>query len=237
MRIIAAMDIINGECVRLNQGNYDTRKTYTSTPLEMAKRFEDNGITHLHLVDLLGAKSNKIQIAHLIEEIKNKTHLIIDFGGGIRTEEDLVIAFESGAQQVTVGSIALTDPQRFISWLDKYGRDRVILGADCKNRRIMTHGWLTETNKDVLEYLNEYQKHGLLYSIVTDISKDGMLQGPSFSLYKEILAQNTIQLIASGGIRSVKDLKRLRNMGCEGAIIGKAIYENNIILKQLKELW
>lgn len=237
MRIIVAMDIIDGECVRLNQGNYNTKKTYTSNPLEMAKIFEDNGVTHLHLVDLLGAKSDKIQIAHIIKEISSKTRLIIDFGGGIKTEEDLVIAFESGAQQVTVGSIALMDPQRFISWLDEYGSDKIILGADCKNRRIMTHGWLTESNKEVLDYINEYQKKGLRYSIVTDISKDGMLQGPSFNLYEEILAQSTIQLIASGGIRSVKDLKKLRNMGCKGAIIGKAIYENHITLKQLNELW
>lgn len=236
MRIIPAIDVIDGKCVRLSKGDYDTKKIYADDPVEMAKRFEDSGIQYLHLVDLNGAKSNKVQIAGLIEAIATQTKLIVDFGGGIKTEEDVKIAFESGANQITVGSVALSNPPLFYSWLKQYGNDRIILGADCKRRQIMTQGWLESSTTDVVEFITEYMKQGVTTTIVTDIDKDGMLSGPAFELYNEIMYKTKVELIASGGITTIDDVVELTAMGCEGAIIGKAIYEGTITLKQLSEL-
>ncbi len=236
MRIIPAIDIIDGNCVRLSKGDYNTKKIYNENPLEVAKQFEAHGITHLHLVDLDGAKSKHIVNHKILEEIATKTALKVDFGGGLKTDEDLRIAFESGASQITGGSIAVKNPDTFKSWLSKYGSDKIILGADAHHRKIAISGWLEESDDDVVEFINAYQKEGVSYVICTDISKDGMLEGPSFDLYKEILTSApNLKLIASGGISTFDELPKLAEMGCEGTIIGKAIYENKISLKQLED--
>ncbi|ANH60897.1 MULTISPECIES: 1-(5-phosphoribosyl)-5-[(5-phosphoribosylamino)methylideneamino]imidazole-4-carboxamide isomerase [Dokdonia] len=236
MRIIPAIDIIDGNCVRLSKGDYNTKKIYNENPLEVAKQFEAHGITHLHLVDLDGAKSKHIVNHKILEQIATKTALKVDFGGGLKTDEDLRIAFESGASQITGGSIAVKNPDTFKSWLSKFGSDKIILGADAHHRKIAISGWLEESDDDVVEFINAYQKEGVSYVICTDISKDGMLEGPSFDLYQEILASTPdLKLIASGGISTFDELPKLAEMGCEGTIIGKAIYENRISLKQLED--
>ncbi|AWH75331.1 1-(5-phosphoribosyl)-5-[(5-phosphoribosylamino)methylideneamino]imidazole-4-carboxamide isomerase [Dokdonia sp. Dokd-P16] len=235
MRIIPAIDIIEGACVRLSKGDYATKKVYNENPLEVAKQFEAHGITHLHLVDLDGAKSKHIVNHKILEQIASHTSLKVDFGGGLKTDEDLRIAFESGASQITGGSIAVKNPETFKSWLSKFGSDKIILGADAHNRKIAISGWLEESDDDVVEFINSYNKEGVSYVICTDISKDGMLEGPSFDLYEEILKSTPdLKLIASGGISTFDELPKLAAMGCEGTIIGKAIYENRISLKQLE---
>jgi len=236
MRIIPAIDIINEQCVRLSKGDYNTSKVYNTNPVEVAKQFEDAGIKYLHVVDLDGAKSKQIVNARTLEQIATQTNLQIDFGGGIKTVSDITTAFNSGAKQVTVGSIAATEPKLFLEWLETYGSDKVILGADCKQRKIMTQGWLDSADTDVLEFIQSYEQKGVQYSIVTDIEKDGMLSGPAIELYKEIIANSTVKLIASGGLTTVEELYTLREIGCEGVIIGKAIYEGKITLKELSEL-
>ena len=234
MRIIPAIDIIAGKCVRLSKGDYSTQKTYSDNPLEMAKKFEDFGIQYLHLVDLDGAKAKQIVNYRTLEAIASKTNLIVDFGGGIKSETDVEIAFDSGAKQITVGSIAAQEPELMLEWLQKYGPEKIILGADCKDRKIATNGWLQSSNQDVIGFIQEYEKRGTMYSIVTDIDKDGMLAGPAFELYKEILERtNSTKLIASGGITTIDDVVKLKELGCEGAIIGKAIYEATINLNEL----
>lgn len=236
MRIIPAIDIINGKCVRLTKGDYTTQIIYNENPLDIAKEFEDNGIQYLHLVDLDGAKNKHIVNHKVLENIASNTSLKIDFGGGIKKEEDVKIAFESGASQITGGSVAVDDKDVFLSWLNIYGSDKIILGADAKNRKIATHGWLESSEKDVVDFIATYVDLGIKYSVCTDIAKDGMLQGTSNELYQEILEKTKVNLIASGGVSSIEDLKNLKIMGCEGAIIGKAIYEGKITLKQLVEL-
>ncbi len=237
MRIIPAIDIIEGKCVRLSKGDYSTQKIYSDNPLEMAKKFEDFGINYLHLVDLDGAKAKQIINYKTLEEIASKTNLIVDFGGGIKSESDLEIAFSSGAKQITVGSIAAQNPELMLQWLQKYGPEKMILGADCKDRKIATNGWLESSNQDVIAFIQEYEKRGTIFSIVTDIDKDGMLTGPAFELYKEILGSTQkVKLIASGGITTIDDVLKLTDLGCEGAIIGKAIYEGTINLKELMKL-
>lgn len=235
MRIIPAIDIIDGKCVRLSKGDYNTQKTYNENPLEVAKAFEAHGIEHLHLVDLDGAKSKHIVNHKVLETLATKTNLKIDFGGGLKTDEDLRIAFDSGAQQVTGGSIAVKQPEVFGEWISRYGAEKIILGADVKGEFIATDGWLETSDQSLFAFLAHYQAQGIMYSICTDISKDGMLQGPSFALYEKILKETQIQLIASGGISQFDELPRLAEMGCEGTIIGKAIYENRISLKQLEQ--
>lgn len=235
MRIIPAIDIIEGKCVRLSKGDYDTKKIYNESPLEVAKEFEAHGIQYLHLVDLDGAKSKHIVNHKVLEQIASKTSLKIDFGGGLKTDEDLKIAFESGANQITGGSIAVKNPETFKFWLSKFGNDKIILGADAHNEKIAVSGWLEESDKELIPFIQEYQKEGVSYVICTDISKDGMLEGPSFDLYKRILDNSQdIKLIASGGISAFDELPKLAEIGCEGTIIGKAIYENRISLKQLE---
>lgn len=234
MRIIPAIDIIDGKCVRLSKGDYSNQKTYNENPLEVAKAFEDHGIEYLHLVDLDGAKSKHIVNHKVLETIATKTNLKIDFGGGLKTDEDLRIAFESGAQQVTGGSIAVKDPKVFSHWISSYGAEKIILGADVKGEYIATDGWLETSDQSLFDFLAHYQAKGIQYTICTDISKDGMLQGPSFDLYEKIIAETQVKLIASGGISQFDELPCLAEMGCEGTIIGKAIYENRISLKQLE---
>jgi len=235
MRIIPAIDIIDGKCVRLSKGDYSTKKIYSESPLEVAKQFEAHGITSLHLVDLDGAKSNTIVNYNVLEQIATKTSLSIDFGGGIKNNESLKIAFESGAQQITGGSIAVKNEALFSEWIAKYGAQKMILGADANDEKIAISGWMEESDLDLVDFIKKYMKKSIEYVICTDIAKDGMLIGPSFDLYKKIIAQCPgIKLIASGGISSFDELPKLAEMGCEGTIIGKAIYENRISLKQLE---
>ena len=235
MRIIPAIDIIDGKCVRLSKGDYSTQKTYNENPIEVAKAYEAHGIEYLHLVDLDGAKSKHIVNHKVLETIATQTNLKIDFGGGLKTDEDLRIAFESGAQQVTGGSIAVKQPEVFSQWISTYGAGKIILGADVKGEYIATDGWLETSDQSLFDFLAHYQAKGIQYTICTDISKDGMLQGPSFDLYQKILSETQVKLIASGGISHFDELPRLAEMGCEGTIIGKAIYENRISLKQLEQ--
>ncbi len=236
MRIIPAIDIIDGKSVRLSKGDYSTQKIYNENPLEVAKEFEAHGIQYLHLVDLDGAKSNRIINYKILEQIATKTTLKIDFGGGLKSDDDLKIAFECGANQVTGGSIAIKNPTVFENWIQKYGPDKIILGADANNKKIAISGWLEESTQEVIPFIKNYQSKGIEYVICTDIAKDGMLEGPSFDLYQEILEQtNACKLIASGGISSFEELPKLAELGCEGTIIGKAIYEGRIRLKELEK--
>lgn len=240
MRIIPAIDIIEGKCVRLSKGDYSTSKIYNENPLEVAKKFEAHGIQYLHLVDLDGAKSKHIVNHKVLERIASKTILKIDFGGGLKSDKDLKIAFESGAHQVTGGSIAVKDPEVFSSWLDKFGKEKIILGADAQDEKIAVNGWQEESEEELVPFIQQYLDKGISYVICTDISKDGMLEGPSFDLYRKILEEtngkgNELKLIASGGISHFDELFKLDEIGCEATIIGKAIYENRISLKQLED--
>ena len=235
MRIIPAIDIIEGKCVRLTKGDYNTKIIYNENPLEVALAFEDAGIEYLHVVDLDGAKASHIVNYKILDQIASKTSLQIDFGGGLKSDEDLRIAFESGANQITGGSIAVKNATVFESWISKFGADKIILGADCNNEKIALSGWQEESNLNVIPFIKQYQSKGIEYVICTDISKDGMLQGPSFDLYERILMRaSEIKLIASGGISTFHEIPQLADLGCEGVIIGKAIYENRISLKQLE---
>ena len=236
MRIIPAIDLIDGKCVRLSKGDYSTKKTYNENPLEVAKMFEAHGIQYLHLVDLDGAKSSKIVNHKILEQIATKTSLKIDFGGGLKSDADLKIAFESGANQITGGSIAIKNPEIFQKWVQDFGAEKIILGADAKDEKVAISGWLEDSNEDLIPFIQKNQSIGIEYVICTDIAKDGMLEGPSFDLYKKILLQSpSIKLIASGGISTFDELPLLAELGCEGTIIGKAIYENRISLKQLEK--
>jgi phosphoribosylformimino-5-aminoimidazole carboxamide ribotide isomerase len=235
MRIIPAIDIIDGKCVRLTKGDYDTKKVYNENPIEVAKRFESVGVEYLHLVDLDGAKANHIVNYKVLEQIASKTSLKIDFGGGLKSNEDLHIAFNSGAKQITGGSIAVKDADTFEGWIEKYGSSKIILGADCNNENIAISGWQEESQLQVIPFIKGYRAKGVKYVICTDIAKDGMLEGPSFELYKQILQEaKDVKLIASGGITTIEDINKLEDLGCEGAIIGKALYEGRISLRELE---
>lgn len=236
MKIIPALDIINGKCVRLSKGDYNTVKVYNENPIEVARQFEESGIKNLHLVDLDGAKSGHIVNHNILNRIKHSTNLNVDFGGGLKSDIDLRIAFDCGADQVTGGSIAVDDPETFLSWVNRFGSEKIILGADCINRKIATHGWLKQANWDVIHFIKHYVQHGVKHVICTDIMKDGMLKGVSSELYKEIITKVKINLIASGGVSSLEDLQQLKQIGCGGVIIGKAIYEGHITLKTLERL-
>ena len=233
MRIIPAIDIIDGKCVRLTKGDYSTQKIYNSDPLEVAKEFEANGIKYLHLVDLDGARSKHIVNHKVLYSISSKTDLKIDFGGGLKSNEDVKIAFENGACQITGGSIAASNEQLFLEWLKIYGADKIILGADCKDRKIATQGWTESSELDVIDFIKHYETKGIKNVICTDIAKDGMLQGTSNKLYFDILEKTKINLIASGGVSSIEDLIAVKAIGCEGVIIGKALYEQKFKLKDL----
>ncbi|MGD1318011.1 1-(5-phosphoribosyl)-5-[(5-phosphoribosylamino)methylideneamino]imidazole-4-carboxamide isomerase [Chryseobacterium sp. 2R14A] len=234
MKIIPAIDIIDGKCVRLSKGDYETKKIYNENPVEVAKEFESFGIRFLHLVDLDGAKSKHIVNQKVLENIAKETSLQIDFGGGLKTLQDIEIAFNSGAKQITIGSIAVQNPEFCFALIEKYGSEKIILGADCENRKIKTSGWLEESNQDVIDFIIQYQEKEIRNVICTDISKDGMLEGPSTDLYQKILSQTSVQLVASGGISGIEDVYKMKEIGCNGTIIGKAIYEGRISLKQLE---
>ncbi len=234
IELIPAIDIIDGKCVRLSQGDYDTKKVYGDNPADMAKRFEDVGIKRLHIVDLDGAKASHIVNYKALESIAKATNLTIDFGGGLKTDDDLRIAFESGASMVTGGSIAVKNPDVFEGWLKRYGSSRIILGADVKERKIAVSGWIENTEVDLFDFIKDYTGKGVNKVICTDIAKDGMLKGPSIELYKDILAKHpTLHLIASGGVSAMADIKALDAAGVPAVIFGKAIYEGKIKLKEL----
>ncbi|MBK7148933.1 MAG: 1-(5-phosphoribosyl)-5-[(5-phosphoribosylamino)methylideneamino]imidazole-4-carboxamide isomerase [Bacteroidetes bacterium] len=234
MNVIPAIDIIDGKCVRLSQGDYALKTVYHQEPLEVAKQWEAAGITHLHLVDLDGAKASHIVNHAVLKAIASQTKLEVDFGGGIKSDEDIQIAFESGAAKITAGSIAVTSRETVLRWMNHYGASKIILGADVRNELIAIHGWQKESNLSLFDFLNDYTAAGIQYVICTDISKDGMLQGSSVGLYQKILQQFPgLHLIASGGVSSMAELQHLADCGLYGAIVGKAIYEGKINLQDL----
>ncbi len=235
MFIIPAIDIIDGQCVRLEQGAYDRKKVYHDRPVEVARMFEDHGIRRLHLVDLDGARASRVINTKVLEEIVLQTSLIVDWGGGIKSKEDLDIVFGSGAHQATVGSVAAENPELFHEWLALFGGDRLILGADLKNGKVATRGWQELSGIHWKDFFNQHLEYGVKTIISTDIARDGMLEGPAVDLYREMLALfPDLQLVASGGISSLDDLVVLRDTGCYGAIVGKAIYEQKITLLQIQ---
>lgn len=234
IELIPAIDLIDGKCVRLSQGDYASKKIYNEDPVEVAKEFEANGLQRLHVVDLDGAASHHVVNYRTLEQIASRTELIIDFGGGVKTDEDLVIAFESGAQMITVGSLAIKNPTLFEHWLDQYGCEKMILGADVKDRKIAVNGWKDETDTELISFLQCYMKKGVRKTLCTDISCDGMLQGPSLQLYQDILKEcPELYLIASGGVSSIEDIDRLHEAGVPAVVFGKALYEGRITLKDL----
>ena len=235
IELIPAIDIIDGKCVRLSQGDYDTKKIYNENPLEVSKEFEANGIQRLHVVDLDGAKSSHVVNYKVLDAIAGHTSLTIDFGGGIKTDEDLMIAFENGAHMVTLGSVAVKKPELFKKWLHQYGAEKIILGADVKDNRISVSGWLEEGPQELMPFLTDYTQEGVSKVLCTDISRDGMLQGPSIELYKQVMQRfPTMHLIASGGVSGVDDIIRLDEAGIPAVVFGKALYEGRITMKDLK---
>ena len=235
IELIPAIDIIEGQCVRLTTGDYDRKTVYRDSPAEVAKEFEQLGFKRLHVVDLDGAKSKHIVNSTVLSRITAETQLIVDFGGGIKTDEDIEKAFEAGASMVTVGSIAVTRPELFMGWLDKYGADRMILGADVRNGKISINGWKEDSTEDLLPFLKKYIDAGVKNVLCTEISKDGTLQGPAIGLYKDVMtAYPQLHLIASGGVSSIDDIRALDAAGIPAVVFGKAIYEGKI---NLKELW
>jgi phosphoribosylformimino-5-aminoimidazole carboxamide ribotide isomerase len=236
IEIIPAMDIIDGKCVRLSQGNYEQKTIYNENPLEVAKMFEAHGIRRLHLVDLDGAKANRIINYRTLERIASHTALVIDFGGGLKTDADLEIAFNSGAQMVTGGSIAVRQPEMFQRWIDAFGSQAIVLGADCRERKIAVSGWLEETDEELFSFIKKWRKQGISKVICTDISRDGMLNGVNLDLYKDLAADDPeLHLIASGGVSDIRDVERLAEAHIPGVIVGKAFYEGRITLKQITE--
>jgi phosphoribosylformimino-5-aminoimidazole carboxamide ribotide isomerase len=237
MTIIPAIDIIEGKCVRLTQGDYSQKTVYNEHPLEVAKEFEDAGFARLHLVDLDGAKAGAIKNWKVLEAIAGKTKLVVDFGGGIKTENDVNIVFECGSALATVGSIAVKDEATFTSWLEKFGADKFLLGADVKDEKIAVAGWLETTNIWIYDFIEKYIEKGVQQIFCTDVSKDGKLEGPSIDLYKNIVAKfPSLHFIASGGVSSINDVDELQEIGCKGVIIGKAIYEGKVKLSELLKL-
>lgn len=235
IELIPAIDIIDGKCVRLTKGDYDQKKVYNDDPVEVAKQFESLGFRRLHVVDLDGAKSKHIVNVDVLKAITSATNLIVDFGGGIKTDNDIELAFANGASLVTIGSIAVTQPELFVSWLEKYGADRIILGADVRNGKISINGWKEDSAEDLLPFLKYYINKGVVNVLCTEISKDGMLEGPATDLYKEVMTEYpNLNLIASGGISSNEDIKELNRHGIPSVVFGKAIYEGKI---DMKELW
>ena len=236
MEIIPAIDIIEGKCVRLSQGNFDQKKIYNERPLEVAKQFEDAGLVRLHLVDLDGAREGRVKNWKTLEQIAGKTSLRIDFGGGIHEEEDVLIVLNSGAVWVTIGSMAVQHEDIFLDWVNRFGHDKFFLGADVKEEKIAIHGWKEITQISIYDFIKKYSDHRLNQIICTDISKDGQLEGPSIDLYKKIIDKfPDLQLIASGGVSKMKDLEELEHIGCAGVIIGKAIYEGRIAVSELSK--
>jgi len=236
IRIVPAIDLIDGKCVRLTQGDYAQKKIYNEDPLEVARMFESHGIKYLHLVDLDGARQKHVVNHKVLEQIASHTNLTIDFGGGIKTDEDLKLVFKSGAAQATIGSIAVTDPTLFESWVKTYGAEKIILGADAKDGKIAVSGWMDVTNLDIFDFFAEYQKKQVKYVLCTDISRDGMLQGTALELYINLSNRfPDLHLIASGGVTTVEEIDQLNDNDIFAVIIGKAIYEGRITMKELEK--
>jgi len=234
LEIIPAIDIIEGKCVRLTKGDYSQKKIYNEHPLEVAQQFEDAGLKRLHLVDLDGAKAGTVKNWKVLETIAGKTSLQIDFGGGVKSSKDVQIIFECGASWATVGSMAVKDEEQFVSWLQQFGAGKFLLGADVKNEKIAVSGWTETTNIWIYDFIQQYIEHGIEQLFCTDVAKDGLLEGPSIALYKSIIEKfPKLYFIASGGVSSMNDLDELRNIGCKGAIVGKAIYEGKVKLTEL----
>ena len=235
IELIPAIDIIDGKCVRLTKGDYNNKKIYNENPVTVAQDFEKQGFRRLHIVDLDGAKSNHIVNVDILKRITSETNLIVDFGGGIKTDNDIELAFQNGASMVTIGSIAVTQPKLFVSWIDKYGPERIILGADVRNGKISINGWKEDSTEELLPFLKYYIDKGINKVLCTDISKDGMLQGTAIELYKSVMKEYpSLQLIASGGVSCLSDIIELENNGIPAVVFGKAIYEGKI---NLNELW
>ena len=236
MRIIIAIDLLGGKCVRLTRGDFKTKKIYDEDPLKVAKTLEDSGLKYLHLVDLDGTKNRKPENLRILEKIAGKTSLKIDFGGGIRSYDDILTVLTAGAKQITAGSIAVKEPNIFLEWLTKLGQQKLILGADFIDRKIAVEGWTERSDRDIVQFISDYKSKGVKYVICTDINKDGSLKGPSINIYREILDSVNINLIASGGVSSVTDIEKIEATGCEAVIIGKAFYEGMITLKDIETL-
>lgn len=237
IEIIPAIDLIEGKCVRLSQGDFARKKIYNENPPEAAKEFENAGLRRLHLVDLDGAKCGKVTNLNVLETIAKNTNLTIDFGGGIKTDEDLQSVFDAGAAMASIGSIAVKSAEKFFAWLEKYGGEKILLGADVKNKMLAINGWQTATEIEITGFLKEYYAKGIAQTFVTDISKDGLLEGSANELYAEILREiPNLKLIASGGVSRIEDVYELEKIGCAGVIIGKAIYEGRISLEELKNV-
>ena len=235
IELIPAIDIIDGKCVRLTKGDYNQKTVYNDSPADVARQFEDMGFKRLHVVDLDGAKSKHIVNNHVLKAITDATNLKVDFGGGLKTDDDLKKAFEAGASMVTIGSIAVTKPELFLSWLEEYGADKLILGADVRNGKISINGWKEDSAEELLPFLKQYVDHGVKNVLCTEISKDGTLQGPAIELYRQIMdAYPTLHLIASGGVGSTNDIRNLNESGIPAVVFGKAFYEGKI---NIEELW
>lgn len=237
IELIPAIDLIDGKCVRLSQGNYDSKRVYSENPVEVAKQLESYGVHRLHVVDLDGAASQHVVNYRVLEQIAGRTSLRIDFGGGIKSDEDLVIAFDNGAQMVTLGSVAVRQPELFVKWLGQYGTEKIILGADVKNGKIAVNGWKEESAQELMPFLDDYINKGVTKVLCTDISRDGMMEGPSTELYRQIMeAYPELHLIASGGVSCLDDILRLDEAGIPAVVFGKALYEGRITLKELSPL-
>ena len=237
IEIIPAIDLIDGKCVRLSQGDFARKKIYNENPLEAAKEFENVGLKRLHIVDLDGAKSGKVTNLKVLETIAANTNLTIDFGGGIKTDEDIQMIFDAGAAIASIGSIAVKNAEKFFAWLEKYGSEKILLGADVKDEKLAINGWQTATDIEIIEFLWEYRAKGVTQAFVTDIAKDGLLQGSANRLYAKILREiPDLKLIASGGVSEIEDIEELDRIGCSGVIVGKAIYEGKISLRELKNV-
>lgn len=240
MRIIPAIDIINGKCVRLEKGDFSKKKVYAEDPVEMAKSFEGEGLKYLHLVDLDGAKSGKVKNLPILEKIKNKTSLIVDFGGGIRSVDDINSLFDAGADQINIGSLSVNNPVAVYEILETFDPQKIILSPDVIGNKIAIHGWQEQSEKDIFEFIADFSSRGVSYYVCTDIEKDGMLTGSSIDLYKSIIEKTSsefpdLKLIASGGVKELSELEQLEELGLDGVIIGKAIYEGRIKLKYLRD--
>jgi phosphoribosylformimino-5-aminoimidazole carboxamide ribotide isomerase len=237
IKIIPSIDLVDGKCVRLTQGNFEEKKIYDSDPVAVAKRFAEAGIERLHLVDLDGAKAGKVINHQILERITAETKLKIDFGGGIKSDDDIQKVFDCGANQVTAGTIAVQNPKLVLSWIQKFGKDKIILGADVLNGIVRINGWVNPSEIKLFDFITNYQWHGIRYVLCTDIEKDGMMKGSSVDLYKSIIKQfPEMRVIASGGVSSIEEIKQLNKIGCYGVVIGKAIYENLISLEDLAKL-
>ena len=237
IKIIPSIDLVDGKCVRLTQGNFEEKKIYDSDPVAVAKRFAEAGLERLHLVDLDGAKAGKVVNHKILEAIATETKLKIDFGGGVKSDEDIQKIFDCGASQASIGTIAVQNPKLLLSWIQKYGNDKIILGADVLNGIVRINGWVNPTEIKLFDFITNYQWHGIRYVICTDIEKDGMMKGSSIDLYKSIIQKFPgMRVIASGGVSSIEEIKKLDKIGCYGVVVGKAIYENLISLEELAKL-